>query len=77
MWNLPQAGTLVVRPAPGFGFPVNSLFRCSSIQKYGIQETHTLQNFRKKLQNSHILKTTHPFVLDILEKGGGEAGNFF
>jgi hypothetical protein len=70
MWDLPQVGTFVVRLAPGFGLLVKSLFRCSSIQKYGIQETHTLQNFGKKLHNSHILKTTHPFMLDVLEKGG-------
>ena len=35
----------------------------------------TLHNFRKKLHNSHILKSAQPFMLDILEKGGSQSGD--
>ena len=33
-------------------------------------------SWRKKLHNSHILKTLEPFMLDVLEIGRGQTGRF-
>jgi hypothetical protein len=44
-------------------------------QKYGNDLQNELQNFGKKLQNSHIIGTAHPFMFDILEKGRSKSGD--